>query len=57
MSTDRGTSKRDFIDMFDFLQKSISIAKSAGISDEKIILDGGIGFGKNKEQNFTVVNN
>ncbi|MCI8944273.1 MAG: dihydropteroate synthase [Clostridia bacterium] len=44
-------------DMFDFLQRSISIAKSAGISDEKIILDGGIGFGKNKEQNFTVVNN
>ncbi len=44
-------------DMFDFLQRSIYIAKHAGISDEKIILDGGIGFGKNKEQNFTVVNN
>lgn len=42
-------------DMYAFLQKSIDIAVSAGIDKNKIILDGGIGFGKNKEQNFKVV--
>lgn len=43
-------------DMYDFLQKSIDIAIQAGIDRNKIVLDGGIGFGKNKQQNFTVVN-
>ncbi|MDE6472112.1 MAG: dihydropteroate synthase [Clostridia bacterium] len=43
-------------DMYVFLQKSLDIAKQAGIDNDKIILDGGIGFGKTKEQNFTVVN-
>lgn len=43
-------------DIFSFLQKSLEIAQESGISEDKIILDGGIGFGKTKEQNFTVVN-
>ena len=43
-------------DMYDFLQKSLDIAMQAGISKDKIMLDGGIGFGKTKEQNFEVVN-
>ena len=43
-------------DMYAFLQKSLDIATRAGIDKDKIILDGGIGFGKTKEQNFTVVN-
>ena len=43
-------------DMYLFLQKSLDIALSAGIDKNKIILDGGIGFGKSKEQNFEVVN-
>lgn len=42
-------------DMYVFLQKSLDIAKQAGIDKDKIILDGGIGFGKTKEQNFDVV--
>ncbi len=44
-------------DIYNFLQRSINIADKAGIDKDKIILDGGIGFGKNKEQNHTVVNN
>lgn len=40
-----------------FFDKSIQIAKSAGISDDKIMLDGGIGFGKTREQNFYLVEN
>ena len=43
-------------DMYSFLQKSLDIAMRFGIDRDKIILDGGIGFGKTKEQNFTVVN-
>ncbi len=43
----------DFIpDMIKDLQESIHIAKTAGISDEKIILDPGIGFAKSHHQNL-----
>ncbi len=38
------------------LLESIEIAKKAGISEEKIILDPGIGFGKNVEQNLELLN-
>lgn len=44
-------------DMYKFFDKSLDMAKKAGIDSEKIVLDGGIGFGKTKEQNFEVVNN
>ena len=43
-------------DMFAFLDKSVQIAKNAGIDQDRILIDGGIGFGKNKEQNWTVLN-
>ncbi|SDK67960.1 dihydropteroate synthase [Natronincola ferrireducens] len=39
----------------DFLKQSIDIAKKAGIKDENIILDPGIGFGKTPEQNIHVM--
>ncbi len=38
------------------LQDSINIAKSAGISDENIILDPGVGFGKTYEHNMMIMN-
>ncbi|SHK07214.1 dihydropteroate synthase [Tepidibacter formicigenes] len=38
-----------------FFKESIKIAKEAGIKDEKIILDPGIGFGKTPEQNMHVM--
>jgi dihydropteroate synthase len=37
------------------LMESVSIARSASILDEKIILDPGIGFGKSVEQNLELV--
>jgi dihydropteroate synthase len=37
------------------LLESVSIAKSAGIAEEKIILDPGIGFGKSVEQNLELM--
>lgn len=38
------------------LQESISLAHDAGIVDENIILDPGIGFGKTVEQNLALLN-
>ncbi len=38
------------------LMESVAIARAAGISDEKIILDPGIGFGKTVEQNLELLN-
>ena len=38
------------------LKESVSIAKRAGIADDKIVLDPGIGFGKTLEQNLTLTN-
>jgi len=37
------------------LMESVSIARSAGISDEMIILDPGVGFGKSVEQNLELI--
>ena len=38
------------------LMDSVLIARSAGIPDERIILDPGIGFGKSVEQNLELIN-
>lgn len=43
------------ISINNFFKKSIEIAKKAGIKDDKIILDPGIGFGKTLEQNMHVM--
>ncbi|MEG0961955.1 MAG: dihydropteroate synthase [Lachnospiraceae bacterium] len=37
------------------LKESITLAKAAGIADDKIILDPGVGFGKTYEQNLEVI--
>lgn len=47
----------DFInDVLNDLKESIQIAKNAGISDDKIILDPGIGFAKSLEENLQLTN-
>jgi dihydropteroate synthase/2-amino-4-hydroxy-6-hydroxymethyldihydropteridine diphosphokinase len=38
------------------LMESVEIARAAGIGDQQIILDPGIGFGKTVEQNLTLIN-
>ncbi|MDO5424506.1 MAG: dihydropteroate synthase [Eubacteriales bacterium] len=43
-------------EMLDDLRETVAIAKQAGIADEQIILDPGVGFGKTHEQNLTAVN-
>lgn len=42
-------------DMISDLETSISIAKRAGVRDEQIVLDPGIGFGKHLDDNFIVL--
>lgn len=44
-------------DILDDLRESIKIAKEAGVKDENIILDPGIGFAKTYEQNLETMNN
>jgi len=43
------------VDICDFLSGQISVAIAAGISREKIIIDPGIGFGKNFPQNLEIL--
>ena len=51
------TDYKDFLsDVIDDLKESISIAKNAGVDDDKIILDPGVGFAKNLEQNLQITN-
>lgn len=44
-------------DILDDLRESIKIAKEAGVKDENIIIDPGIGFAKTYEQNLETMNN
>ncbi len=44
-------------EVINYFKKQIEFAKSFNISDEQIILDPGIGFGKTTEQNFMLLNN
>jgi dihydropteroate synthase len=42
-------------DMRRFFEKSLEIARRAGIDERRILLDPGIGFGKNREQNYAAL--
>ncbi len=51
------TDYADFLrDVVSDLYESINIARRAGISDDKIILDPGVGFAKSTEQNLAITN-
>ncbi len=42
-------------EIMDYLRESIEIARMAGISEDKIIIDPGIGFGKTVSHNFEII--
>lgn len=42
-------------DMKNELMESVSIARAAGVADDKIIIDPGVGFGKNYEYNLEAI--
>ncbi|MHB8172473.1 MAG: dihydropteroate synthase [Thermincolia bacterium] len=56
MHNQKGTEYRSLMgDILNSLQESIELAEGAGVKGEKIIIDPGIGFGKNYEQNLEVM--
>jgi dihydropteroate synthase len=42
-------------EVIDYLREGIKIARNAGVADEKIIIDPGIGFGKTLEHNLEII--
>lgn len=56
MHNQQGTEYRDLMgDMLSFFREGITIAETAGIKPENIILDPGVGFGKTYEHNLEVM--
>lgn len=52
----RGVEHGDLLaDICRELRESVELARQAGIAEEKIIVDPGLGFGKSKEQNLEVM--
>ena len=49
--------KNVLLDIYDFFEKKINQIRSKGIKHNNIILDPGIGFGKNLKHNITLMNN
>ena len=49
--------KNELLDIYDFFEKKIKLLRSKGIKHEKIILDPGIGFGKNLKHNMSLIRN
>ncbi|MBQ9708089.1 MAG: dihydropteroate synthase [Firmicutes bacterium] len=47
----------DFLrDIVSDMKQSVDIAKAAGVADDKIILDPGVGFGKTLDHNLAIIN-
>ena len=49
--------KNVILDIYDFFEKKIDYLKKIGIKTDKIILDPGIGFGKNLKHNIKIMKN
>ena len=57
MHNRNNTEYKNFLeDVCQDLRESVEIAKAAGVPDENIVLDPGVGFGKTYEQNLRVIN-
>ena len=49
--------KNELLDIYDFFEKKIKLIRSIGIKHNNIILDPGIGFGKNLKHNMNLISN
>ena len=49
--------KNELLDIYDFFEKKIRLLRSFGIKHNNIIIDPGIGFGKNLSQNLKIIKN
>ncbi len=49
--------KNELLDIYDFFENKIKLIRSKGINHNNIILDPGIGFGKNLKHNMSLIHN
>ena len=49
--------KNELLEIYDFFEDKIKLVRSKGINHNNIILDPGIGFGKNLKHNMTIIRN
>ena len=49
--------KNELLDIYDFFERKLKYLRSIGINHNKIIIDPGIGFGKNLKHNMNLLNN
>ena len=49
--------KNELLDIYDFLEEKINFLRSRGIKHNNIIIDPGIGFGKNLKHNMNLIKN
>ena len=49
--------KNELLDIYDFFEKKIKFLRSRGINHNNIIIDPGIGFGKNSKHNMNLIRN
>ena len=54
---DNPTYKNELLDIYDFFENKIRYLRSIGINHNKIIIDPGIGFGKNLKHNMNIISN
>ena len=47
--------KNELLDIYDFFEKKINLLRSIGIKHNNIIIDPGIGFGKNLKHNMSLI--
>ena len=58
MHNQKGTQYADLVpDVLASLEASVAVALNAGVAKENIVIDPGIGFGKNPDQNIEVLQN
>ena len=51
------TNYNNFVeDVLNDLRESLEIAHKAGVKDSQIVLDSGVGFGKDYTQNLMIIN-
>ena len=51
------TYKNELLDIYDFFEAKINFLRSIGIKHNNIIIDPGIGFGKNLKHNMNLISN
>ena len=54
---DQPRYKNELLDIYDFFEEKIKFLRSIGIKHSKIIIDPGIGFGKNLKHNMNLISN